>query len=93
MTSRALGVVAPEGRTLASHLAEYKEQGFTVFAGLHAPAWVEATRALLDPEFDRHFALRDAGPFWQVGLYPIATLQDSSTTLYQICQQIQWLFF
>ena len=28
-----------------------------------------------------------------LGLYPIATLQCSSTTLYQVCYHIQYLFF
>lgn len=39
----------------------------TVFRALHSEAWVKETRAMLDPELDRHFALRDQGAFWQGG--------------------------
>jgi hypothetical protein len=34
-----------------------------------------------------------AGGVARVGLYPIATLQYSSTTLYQVSYHIQYLFF
>ena len=39
----------------------------TVFKSLHSEEWVEETRRMLDPEFDRHFAMRDGSPFWQGG--------------------------
>jgi hypothetical protein len=50
---------------LSEHLAEYKENGFTVFPALHSPQWVAETRAMLEPDFQRHFELADRGPFWQ----------------------------
>ena len=39
----------------------------TVFKSLHSEEWVRETRSMLDPEFDRHFALRGSSPFWQGG--------------------------
>ena len=57
--------MAAEARPLAEHLAEYKEQGYTVFAALHGVEWVRQARELLDLDFARHFELRGKGPFWQ----------------------------
>ena len=52
-------------RPLAEHLAEYKEQGFTVFASLHSDAWVRQVRGWLGRDFSGHFATGQGGPFWQ----------------------------
>eukprot|EP01045_Picozoa_sp_COSAG04_P046383 COSAG04_NODE_16764_length_489_cov_1.843590_1_plen_99_part_00 len=42
--------------SLAPHLAEFKEQGFTVFRGHLPPSTVGAIRAALTPRFEAAFA-------------------------------------